>query len=534
MCRELPRAIAPPSGSFSTGRRPTFQFTLPTGVTSGTLELCQDRACTMVIASMAVTMSGSVRPMEDLPHRTIYWRIRTDAPSPAWEIVPGGRAGEDRPTHFWGDVPDFNGDGYSDVAVGAPLLARPNARFYIFYGTSAGLGTVGRVSVDDPFPASSTALPSQFAWSLAASDFTGDGYTDLAVGTPGHAGNTGRVYVFHGSPEGLNPRVRAVLDGPDGMMSSFGFAIAPVGDVNVDGYNDLAVGAFAAGPGRVRVYYGTGRGLSTSPAVTLDGPTGMSSRFGIALAGVGDIDGDGDGDLIVGSPEYSAGTGRAFLYRGSPTGVSTTPVALVTTMGGRAGFAVSGIGDVNGDGYPDAAMGAPSFNNGSGVLNLFYGSPIVIGPMPSTNINSPPGMESDFGTTIVAAGDTNGDGFDDVLAGAPRVDTFTGRAYLFRGGETGVSPMAVHNLFDISAGARALFGGALGGARDVNNDGFSDIVVTAERAVTFAGQINVLRGSSVGLGSPTVITGPDGSGNRFGISVASRVVRPWCSLHPGG
>jgi hypothetical protein len=241
------------------------------------------------------------------------------------------------------------------------------------------------------------------------------------------------------------------------------------------------------------------------------------------VAGAGDIDADGDDDLIVGAPEYGGGVGRAFVYLGSRFGLGVDAVAaLVDPFGGRLGTSVAGVGDTNGDGYPDVALGAPSVDNGTGRVHVYHGGAMGLVTPAARTIIGPAGMECDFGTLVVGAGDTNGDGFADLLVSAPRVDTYTGRAYVFRGAEGGVALMPAQNLFDLSAGARALFGGALGAARDIDNDGFSDVVVTAERASMFTGQVTMFRGGAEGLGRPTVFTGPEGPGTRLGISVAER------------
>jgi hypothetical protein len=488
------------------------------------VEVCRDRACATVVATLPAAM-GMGSPEADLPAVTLFWRVRAGAvASPAWTLSvtrrPSGGSG---PVTAWGDNPDFDGDGYSDVAVGAPLLARPGPRFYVFRGTATGLTPLGRVAIDDPSPARPGTLPSQFAWSLAAGDFTGDGYSDLAVGTPGYDNNIGRAYLYLGGPTGLATAPSQTLEGPATERSLFGNAVSSAGDLNADGYNDLAVGAPGGDDGHVFVYYGSGRGVASAPSVTLDGPAGLATRLGGALANAGDLDADGDSDLAVGAPEFTFGVGRAFVYRGAPGGlVTAAPIPLSDDFGGRIGTAVAGLGDVNGDGYPDLAVTAPAIDNGVGRVHVYHGRTTGVAAPPSTTLTGPAGMEGDFGTVVVAAGDTNGDGYADVLASAPRVDMYTGRAYVFRGGAAGVATMFAHNLFDTAAGARALFGGALGGARDVDNDGYSDVVISAERASTFTGQITVLRGGADGLGGPTVITGPEGGGTRFGVSLAWR------------
>jgi hypothetical protein len=527
-CAEQPRLRAPLSGSIMTGRRPTFRWSTPFDAPMDSVaEVCRDRACTMVVATFpAAAGPGTARPMVDLPRATLFWRVRAGgASSPVWRIAITGRPDRpEAPVATWGHDPDFDGDGYADVASGAPLLGVPGPRVQVYRGTAGGTSPMGRITLNDPMPAGPMMSGSQFGWTLAAADFTGDGYSDLAVGSPALRNNTGRVYLFRGGPAGIATNPVASLDGPDGERSQFGSALSAVGDVNADGYADLAVGAYGARTGRVYVYYGNGRGLAATPSVILEGPTMFDTRFGQTVAGLGDIDADGDDDVVVGAPEYSGGIGRVFVYLGSRFGLGVDSVAaLVDPFGGRLGTSVAGVGDVNGDGYPDAAFGAPSVDNGTGRVQIFHGGAMGLVTPAARTIIGPAGMEADFGTIVVGAGDTNGDGFADLLVSAPRVDTYTGRTYVFRGGEASVALMPAQNLFDLSAGSRALFGGALGAARDIDNDGFSDVVITAERASMFTGQITMYRGGADGLGRPTVFTGPEGPGTRLGISVAERL-----------
>ena len=522
-CRELPRLVWPPSGSFVTGPRPTFRWSLPADAPGGaTVEICRNRACSMVITSLAGA-PGTGRPAMDLPLGALFWRVRAGAlSSPTWELTVNRAARADGPVVPWGDNPDFNGDGYSDLAVGAPLLARPGARFYVYRGTFGGITPTGRTAIDDPSPPRPGMLPTQFAWVLSAADFNGDGYSDIAVGAPGYENNVGRAYLYLSGMGGVTTSPAVTLEGPATERSMFGSAVASAGDLNADGYNDLVVGAPNSPLGRIYVYFGNGRGVATTPSLTVDGSMGMMSRFGASLAGAGDTDNDGFSDLVVGAPEYTFGVGRAFVFRGSATGLDLTPTSLSDAYGGRIGSAVAGVGDVNGDGYPDIALGAPAIDNGTGRAHVYHGGAMGVGVMANTTIVGPAGMEGDFGTVVVGAGDTNGDGYADLLVSAPRVDTYTGRAYLFRGSATGVVTPFAQNLFDTSAGTGALFGGALAGARDIDNDGFSDVAITAERASMFTGQVTILRGGATGLGLPTVFTGPEGMGTRFGVSVAWR------------
>ncbi|HEY3352732.1 MAG TPA: integrin alpha, partial [Polyangia bacterium] len=147
----------------------------------------------------------------------------------------------------------------------------------------------------------------------------------------------------------------------DQTWSELGTSVAAAGDVNGDGYADVIVSApyfqptaFGADRGRVYVFLGGPAGLAATPAWTVTGDQDYA-RFGLVVAGAGDVNGDGFDDVIIGAPFYDHGaadTGRATVYLGSAAGLGATPAW--TIYGDAAGAllgAVAGAGDVNGDGY---------------------------------------------------------------------------------------------------------------------------------------------------------------------------------------
>src|SRR6185369_7986153 len=135
---------------------------------------------------------------------------------------------------------------------------------------------------------------------------------DLAVGAWNLSTGTGRAYVYVGSASGLTTSPATTLIGPDGVNGWFGKSVASAGDVNGDGYADLVIGAqrVSSFTGRAYVYLGSATGLAASPATTLTGPDGTSGYFGFSVAGAGDVNGDGYGDLAVGARGASSNTGR--------------------------------------------------------------------------------------------------------------------------------------------------------------------------------------------------------------------------------
>ncbi len=286
------------------------------------------------------------------------------------------------------------------------------------------------------------------------------------------------------------------LTGPQVMVESdrsysrFGQAVAGAGDVDGDGYSDFIVGArnYTNGQtneGAVYLYQGSIAGVDVSPTWQVEGEISLGYQ-GFAVAGAGDVNGDGFSDILVGSPTYANGQtaeGRVQAFYGSPFGLDYEPDWVVesNTLSARFGYALAGVGDVNGDGYSDVVVGAPYLGNGMGQTNegriyLFLGSASGLSTTPSgmaeSNRNG-----AYFGQAIAGLGDVDGDGLADFAVGAPYYSngqTQEGGVYLFSGGAALADPAAA-TLESNQAGA--FFGISVGGAGDVNGDGSPDLVV---------------------------------------------------------
>jgi hypothetical protein len=252
--------------------------------------------------------------------------------------------------------------------------------------------------------------------------------------------------------------------------------VATAGDVNGDGYSDVIVGAYwydngQTDEGRAFVYYGSASGLSDAPDWTAESDQ-ASAYFGRSVGTAGDVNGDGYSDVIVGAFTYDnaqANEGRAFLYNGSAAGLSRTPDWTAEPDQASAHFAISveTAGDVNGDGYADAIAGAYVYDNGQtseGRAFLYNGS--ADGPSRTPDWTA----EGDragawFGNSVGTAGDVNGDGYADAIVGAPEYEN-GGRAFVYHGSATGLS--ATHDWTSASDQAAARFGVSVGTAGDVN------------------------------------------------------------------
>jgi hypothetical protein len=269
---------------------------------------------------------------------------------------------------------DVNGDGYEDLAVGMVDVA------YVFHGSSTGIASANYSAAASTVSGESN---SSFGYSLALGDVNGDGYADLAVGA---AKAYDKVYVFNGSTSGIADTsfstASTVLTGPSGN-SNFGISVA-LGDVNGDGYADLAVGADIAlsNYGAAYVFHGSSAGVASVAATTANTTlNGNGRNFGGAVV-LGDVNGDGYADLAVGAYAKSApNDGKAYVFHGTLTGVANaaTIAAMTTVTGpisGYFGYALS-LSDVNGDGYSDLAVGAASAGS-SGAAYVFHGATLGV------------------------------------------------------------------------------------------------------------------------------------------------------------
>lgn len=373
----------------------------------------------------------------------------------------------------------------------------------------------------------------------SAGDVNGDGYDDAMVCAYAFSAGQnqeGMVFVHHGSAAGLAaiPAWTAEVNQANAFC---GRSAAAAGDVNGDGYHDVIIGAPAydngqSDEGRVLVFHGSPTGLGLTAAWTKESNQ-AGAEFGDPVAGAGDVNGDGYDDVIIGAPAYSNGQpfeGRAFVYLGSATGLSAIPVwtAESNAMFGSFAGSAAGAGDVNDDGYADVIVGAPDFTNGEGSEGkayLYLGSPSGPGATPAWTFESDQ-AGANFAIAVASAGDVNGDGFGDVIAGAERFDggeMDEGRAFVFHGNAAGLSAAPAWTVE--SNQAFASFGHSVAKAGDVNGDGYSDVIVGAWQFD--AGQINegrafVYLGSSAGLAAvPAWTAEGDQMNGAFGLSVES-------------
>ena len=367
---------------------------------------------------------------------------------------------------------DVNGDGYDDVIVGAQRYSSYTGRAYVFHGSATGVSTTATTTL------SPSTSGTYFGVAVSgAGDVNGDGYADVVVGASRYSSSTGRAYVYLGSASGVSTTVSTTLTG-SASSNYFGNAVSSAGDVNDDGYADVVVGAYgySSSTGRAYVFHGSASGLSSSVSTTLTG-TSSSNYFGFSVSEAGDVNADGYADVIVGAYGYNTSTGRAYVFHGGASAVSTSAASTITgaSTSYYLGYSVSGAGDANGDGYADVIIGAMRYSSYTGRAYVHHGSSTGVSTTATTTLT---GSSTDdyFGRSVSGAGDVNGDGYADVVVGSPYYGADTGRAVVYEGSSAGVSSTAAASVVGASA---EFLGYAVNQAGDVNGDGYADIIVGA-------------------------------------------------------
>ena len=510
----VPRQIGPLSGQYLTGRTPTLRWQVTRPADGADVELCRDRVCSVVVRRIATT-GTSVTVTPPLDRGTWFWRLRARAGqvmggsvSPVWQFVVVGDALR---TVAYGAQPDFDGDGTNDLVVSASGVA-PRGAVYRY------TGRVGVTTAPQQVLRSTVGADLFFGHATGvAGDVNGDGYLDLVTCSFASAQYRGACYLYHGSPAGLSQTSQTTVQG--GLIGNLGWSVTGVGDFDGDGYADIAIGSpnVDMETGRVQLHRGSPMGLLPSPTFTLTGPA-ANSGIGFSVS-AGDLDGDGRAELIAGGNRAESNRGAVLLLAGSATPDTGQAVRLYPPNGGQFGYAVQVAGDLNGDGYPDLVVGAP-FAPSGGEVYVFLGGATGVGTRPDFVLLPGGQLGPSAGLALAAPGDIDGDGLVELGVGAPLSGTtdvpLTGSVGIFAGTQGG-PPRLVWSLAG-PTGANALFGISLSMASDLNGDGRRDLVVGTGQEAGRAAQVLIFPALVDGMPgrSGMLLNAPDTGSVGFG------------------
>nr|WP_295923472.1 FG-GAP-like repeat-containing protein [uncultured Dyadobacter sp.] len=430
---------------------------------------------------------------------------------------------------------DVNGDGYSDIIAGAPYYddnENNEGAAFVYLGIAMGIKTVPVATLESN--QAGALLGSSVA---SAGDYNGDGQSDVIAGAPKYDNGEGAAFLYQGIANGgVSASAKDTL-GADQPGAEFGTAVASAGDVNGDGFSDLIVGAplhsnGSSKEGAAFIYHGTATGINSHVAVLESDQD--EAQMGISVASAGDVNGDGYSDVISGANLYDnaakVDNGSAFVFHGSASGILAVPTIMlgINQSGAQFGNAVTGAGDLNGDGFTDIVVGAPQFDNGSGkegAVFIYYGSATGV-PKSFSNKLHVGQAGAQFGASVSAAGDVNGDGYGDLIVGAPYYDgasTDNGAAFVYHGSKNGIS--IVWNQKLESNQTNAYFGTSVAGAGDVNADGIRDVIVGAPSfdkvGCNNCGTAFVYHGTTLGVSSFYFALEGTQANAQMGFSVAS-------------
>ena len=392
---------------------------------------------------------------------------------------------------------DINGDGFDDLIIGSSQ----GSSSYVVFGTSNFNSNVNLTTLDETNGFKINGIPTRSGGFSntsvsSAGDINGDGIADIIIGapfaSPNGRQNAGSSFVVFGKTGGFGANLNlANLNGSNGFRingintgDSLGTSISSAGDINGDGFDDLIISApavssnnsYGRNAGAAYVVFGKASGFPTnlnlsnlngSKGFTIQNNSGSSYRFSSSVSCAGDVNGDGYDDLVVGGEDNSS-----YVIFGSASGF--TPTLDIASLNGRNGFAIVGL-------------------------------------------------DAQSGINVSNTGDINGDGFDDLIIGAPvgtynfyDIGTRTGKSYVVFGSASGFAPsidvstLNGTNGFTLNAiNAYDNLGISVSNAGDVNGDGFDDLIVGA----SFANSNGVFR-----AGENYIVFGTGGFGANLNLA----------------
>ncbi len=441
-------------------------------------------------------------------------------------------------------IGDFNGDGFGDFLVAALGESDAAGAVYLFLG-SATFSSSDITAADAFASFTGEAAYDEAGTALSGGDFNGDGFVDLAIGAPGADGagsDRGRVYIVFGASDvSALAGAHAVTDAAGLVLTGandedgFGFALDLTGDANGDGIVDLLAGASeedsgGSNAGAAYLVYGSATLTGNLSVADLDITTQYAFFYGVgagdltghSVAFVGDLDADGFADLAIGAPQSdatSSNAGQVYLVFGRDSfydATSATPGQIhladadASYLGEAgadyAGYAITGGKDINGDGLPEMLIAAPMNDAGAANAGKIY---VVFGSadrsafaVDAALADAAASFVGDAGTSYagsaLALSDLDNDGHADVIAGAygyaSDTENLLGRVSVLLGSADLAGEASLNTAAAVLVGdaAEDRLGFALSFATDINGDGTDDLLVGAygsDAGATDAGQV---------------------------------------------
>jgi len=456
---------------------------------------------------------------------------------------------------FWGEnnsdnsgvsvsgIGDVNGDGYDDFAIGANYNSDGGSgagQTYIIFGKASGWSMDTDLSLANASFLGENASDYSGTSVSGIGDVNGDGYDDFAIGAYANdvtGSLAGQTYIIFGKASGwsMDTELGTSSDASfwgENIYDESGYSVSGIGDVNGDGYDDFAIGAKdnsenGSSAGQTYIIFGKSSGwsmdteLGTSSDASFWGENAFD-RGGSSVSGIGDVNGDGYDDFAIGvsgNDDGGLNTGQTYIILGKASGWSMdTNLSLANASfwgendNDNSGKSVSGIGDVNGDGYDDFVIGADYNDAGGSDAGQTY---IIFGKASGWSMDTELGTSSDAsfwgenasdnsGKSVSGIGDINGDGYDDFAIDAENNDDGApnaGQTYIILGKASGWSmDTELGTSSDASfwgENASDHSGSSVSGIGDINGDGYDDFAIGADwnsEAGTYAGQTYIILG----------------------------------------